>query len=104
MVLYNHVPTSNDNRKEVRHLNWLERRYGIYTSKSRSRERSKSLATTPFRCGARAWAWCSGTETDIVQTRQCPELKLFISNLEKVLTIEKSAANSLCESKYRRHW
>ena len=28
-----------------------------------------------------------------VHTRQCPELKLFINNLEKVLTIEKSAAN-----------
>ena len=28
---------------------------------------------------------------DVAQTRQCPELKLFINNLEKVLTTEISA-------------
>ena len=35
----------------------------------------------------------AGTKMDVVQSHQCPELKMFISNLEKVLTIEKSATN-----------
>ena len=40
----------------------------------------------PFRLGARARARCSGTKMDVVQTRQCPDQKVFI-------TIKKSATN-----------
>ena len=32
---------------------------------------------------------------DVVQTRQCPEQKMFINTQEKVLTIEKSVATNL---------
>ena len=52
---------------------------------------------------------CPGTKIGDVQTRQCPEPKMFISNFEKVLTKEKSATHlSWClngkrESKYSEH-
>ena len=49
-------------------------------------------AATLFRLGARR-APCSGGKMDVVQTRQGPELKMFINNEEIVLTIEKSATN-----------
>ena len=39
------------------------------------------------------FAPCSGTKMDFLQTRQCPQLKMFINNEEKVLTIVKSATN-----------
>ena len=29
--------------------------------------------------------WCPGTEMDVVQTRQCPELKMFIKKKKKQL-------------------
>ena len=33
---------------------------------------------------------CLGTKMDVVQARQCPELKVFVNNWEKVLTVEES--------------
>ena len=36
---------------------------------------------------------CPGTKIGVVHKHQCPELKMFITNQGKVLTIEKSAAN-----------
>ena len=51
--------------------------------------RTKAL----FRLGAFARVPCSGTKMDVVQTRQCPELIMFIDNQGNVLNIEKSTTN-----------
>ena len=37
----------------------------------------------PFRLDACARAWCPSTKMAVVQTRQCPELKMFIKQLGK---------------------
>ena len=48
----------------------------------------------PFRLGAHVQAPCPGAKMDVVQTHQCPELKMLVLNkLGKVLTIDKSATN-----------
>ena len=56
---------------------------------------TRALGTkAPFRIGPRARAPCLGTKIDVVQTHQFPELKMFVNNLEKALTIhEKSVTN-----------
>ena len=38
------------------------------------------MTKASFRLGAQSRAPCSGTKMDIVQTRQCHELKLYINN------------------------
>ena len=43
-----------------------------------------------FSLGALSRVPCSGTKMDVVQTRQCPELIMFIDNQGNVLNIEKS--------------
>ena len=47
------------------------------------------LYKAPFRLHACARAPWSGTKMEVVQTRQFPELKVFINNCEKVFTIDK---------------
>ena len=53
---------------------------------STNQKQSQVIMTlASFRLGARAWARCSGTKIDVVQTCQCPKLSMFMIQLGKGL-------------------
>ena len=41
--------------------------------------------------------WCPGTEMDVVQTRQCPELKMFIPVEKSATSFSGVSASTACE-------